>query len=570
MAEEKLFSLVKKRMKIAFCLLLVLFAALITHLFSIQVLQGNAFQVKAKKQRLRTISIEPKRGIIYDRDGQELTSNISLNSVFAMPYQIKEPQQIAKQLSKILDLDEREVYSQLVKPKFFVWIRRRVKDAKVKQIKSLNLEGISFTSESKRFYPQGMLLSHALGFAGIDCQGLAGLERSYEKFLAGEAGKVTAEMDVAGLVIPAGYYQYSPPSDGDNLILTIDSNIQYIVEREVEKVYREYRAKGAVVIVMDPCRGEILALASRPAFDPNSFTQFPPSSWRNSALSQVYEPGSTFKVFLAAAALEEKAIKLSDKFYCGGSYHVTHWTIHDTEGREKGHGWLTLKDILKFSCNVGAVQAGLRLGEKKFCKYIADFGFGEKTGIDLPGEERGLFSPQGWQKITLATASFGQGIGVTPLQMIRGLSAIANGGHLMRPYLVKEIRSPEGKIIKAFSPYEVRRIISKKTARQLTEMLEVVTREGTGRKANLKGYRVAGKTGTAQKVGPGGYLEDKHVSSFFGFVPSSNPRLAILVVVDEPKGAYYGAVVAGPVFKRIAEETLCYLGVAPSEEGSGK
>jgi len=570
LAEEKLFSLIKKRMKIVFCLLLVLFAALITHLFSIQVLQGNAFQVKAKKQRLRTIPIEPKRGIIYARDGQELTSNVSLNSVFAMPYQIKNPHYVAEQLSKILNLDEKKVYSQLVKPKFFVWIKRKVKDAKVKQIKSLNLEGISFTSESKRFYPQGMLLSHTLGFAGIDCQGLAGLERSYEKILAGKPGEVTAERDVAGLVIPAGDYQYRPPSDGDNLILTIDSSIQYIVEREIEKVYQEYRAKGAVVIVMDPYRGEILALASRPAFDPNNFAQFPPSSWRNSALSQVYEPGSTFKVFLAAATLEEKAIKLSDKFYCGGSCQVAHWTIHDIEGEEKGHGWLTLKDILKFSCNVGAVRVGLHLGKKEFCKYIADFGFGEKTGMDLPGEERGLFFPQRWSRVTLATASFGQGIGVTPLQMIGGLSAIANGGYLMRPYLVKEIRDSEGKIIKDFSPYKVRRVISKETAEKLTEMLEVVMREGTGKNANLKGYRVAGKTGTAQKVGPGGYLEDKHVSSFFGFVPSSSPRLAVLVVVDEPKGAYYGAVVAGPVFKKIAEEALCYLGVAPSEEGSGK
>lgn len=539
----------------------------------IQFIMGKELQAKAIDSRLRNIDIKAKRGIIYDRNGSPLAISVSSDSVYAVPSQVrrsKRLEEIASALAEILELDKEEVSKKLNKKIAFEWIKRRVPDEKIQKLKELDLPGINFVEENQRYYPKGTLAAHILGFAGIDNQGLNGIELAYDKDLKGVSGKIMIEYDAAGREIPNAMHQYIPPVDGHSLYLTIDETIQYIVEREIDQMVKIKQPKRAAVIVIDVKTGDILGLTNRPVFDPNNYADYDQGTWRNFAISDAYEPGSTFKTVTSAGALEENVIKPNDRFYDPGYIKVGKETIRCWT--RNPHGSQTFAEGVRNSCNPVFVTVGLRMGKDNFYKYLDGFGFGRKTGIDLPGESTGILVPKSRAKeIDLATMSIGQANAVTPIQLVRAVAAIANDGWLMKPQLVKEIRDGEGKIITKNEPEPVRQVISKKTSEELREILQSVVDDGTGRNAYLDGYKVAGKTGTAQKILPGGgYSTSEYIASFIGFAPADNPRIAVLVVVDAPQGVYYGGQVAAPVFKNIVLDTLRYLEVPPELKGEEK
>lgn len=532
-------------------------------LFNLQIKEGEKFYLIGKKIREVKKRIPSKRGNIYDRTGTLLATDLVSYSIVATPFLIEDKKETATLLSKILQISEKELLYRLYTKYFFSYIKRKASDKEVENVRKLKIKGIDFIPENKRFYPNGSTASHILGFCGMDMIGFAGVELSYEKYLQGEDGYFKTEFDARGfrrgLPIPiAEIKEEKQPVNGFDIYLTLDMNMQRIVEREIEEAYKNLKPKSLTILVMDPNTGEILAGANRPTFDPNIFNEFKSENWKNQIVSKVYEPGSIFKVFLIATALEEGIIKENSKFYCGGELKVCNTTIHDAE-EGKAHGWLEIPDILVHSCNICAAQVGLKTGREKFSKSLREFGFGEKTGIDLPGEERGIFREKHWKEVDLSRISFGQGIAVTPVQLISAISSIANGGILMRPHIVKEIRNSEGKIIKKFSPEIVKRTISRKTADRMIKYMTDVVEKGTGKLAKIEGYSVAGKTGTSQKsFGKLGY-QKKYISSFCGFVPANSPKLSILVIVDEPTGEYLASKVAAPIFRRVAEECLYYL-----------
>lgn len=540
---------------------------LIGRLAWIQFVRGDELREKAEANRMDDIPVPAKRGTIYDRNGVELVESISSNSVCAFPPEVKrgDPAKTARELAGILDLKYEDVYKRITKKTNFEYIKRRVDDPdKIDQIKKLDLPGIDIIEESQRSYPKGEFASHILGFVGTDNIGLDGLEMKLDKYLQGISGRIITEKDAKGRDIPQALHEYEPPEPGDGVWLTIDQTIQYFAERELNNVVEQYQPKNAVAIVMDPKTGEILAMASRPDFDPGQYQESPAENRRNQAIQLNYEPGSTFKIITAAAALEEGVVKPDDRFYDPGYIMV--------QGRKikcwrypRAHGDESFLQVVENSCNPGFVKVGLDLGKEKFYKYIRAFGFGRKTGISLTGEATGIVIPE--KKVTpinIATISIGQSISVTPIQLITAASAVANDGVLMQPHLVKKITDFKGNVVKDYKPQPVRQVISKSTARQLDGILEKVVSEGTGINAYLPGYRVAGKTGTAQKAGVGGYSQGKYVASFMGFAPADDPRVAILVVIDEPQGgSYYGGQIAAPIFKNLARDVLRYLNVTP-------
>jgi len=434
----------------------------------------------------------------------------------------------------------------------------------VEEVKKLNLPGLDFLDENKRYYPRKKLASNLLGFAGIDNQGLEGLELYFEKELKGLPSLVILERDASGGKIPFGIKRFSNYQDGNSIVLTIDEVIQYITEEALDKAFYQYKAKTGVAIVVKPKTGEILAMAVRPSFDPNYFNRFSRDLWRNRAITDIYEPGSTFKIITIATALEEGVVKLDDQFYCKGWIKYNGNIFHDIEP----HGAQDLTGIVKNSCNIGVIQVGTRLDEKVFEKSIRRFGFGSLTEISLPGEVNGLVrSVKDWSKISLASLSIGQEIAVTPIQLIMAISAIANRGTLMKPMIVKEIVDSHQNRVKVFKPKPVRQVVSTETALTMTKILEQVVIDGTGKGAKVPEYRVAGKTGTAQKFdfSTGKYSKNKYSALFVGYAPVENPQIAILVLLDEPRGSYYGGIVAAPVFKEIASKALPYLSIPPNE-----
>ncbi|MFZ7104946.1 MAG: stage V sporulation protein D [Peptococcaceae bacterium] len=563
----------KKRIGFIFLTSALLLGLLVVRTAWIQFVMGKELQAKAIDSRLRNIDVKAKRGIIYDRNGSPLAISVSADSVYAVPSQVRRSariEEIAESLSDILELDKGEIIKKLEKKVAFEWIARRVPDEKIKQLKDLDLPGINFVEENQRYYPKGKLAAHVLGFAGIDNQGLSGIELTYDKELKGVSGKIMIEYDAAGREIPHAMHQYIPPVDGNSIYLTIDETIQYIVERELDQVMKIKQAKRGAVIVIDVPTGDILALANRPVFDPNNFADYDQGTWRNFAISDAYEPGSTFKTVTAAGALEEKVVKPTDRFYDPGYIKV---------GKERiscwsrtPHGSQSFVEGVQNSCNPVFVTVGLRQGKERFYKYLDGFGFGQKTGIELPGEAIGILVPKSRAKdIDLATMSIGQANAVTPIQLVRAVAAIANDGWLMKPQIVKEIRDVESNLVKSIEPEPVRQVISKTTSDELRGILETVVSEGTGSKAYLEGYKVAGKTGTAQKILPGGgYSSSEYIASFIGFAPADNPRIAALVIVDSPQGVYYGGQVAGPVFKNVLLDTLRYLQEPPEIENQEK
>lgn len=554
----------KERLTFLFILFIIFYFLLIYRLYNIQVIQSNKFEEIAQQEHLTSFSIEGERGNIYDRNLKKLVVNVNIQSLFAIPPKIENPREAALKISLILNLETKEVLDKLNQKRPFVWIKRKLNETEVEEIKKLNLEGLDFLKESKRFYPKKYLASNLMGFVGIDNQGLEGLELFFDQELKGLPGLVVLERDALGGKIPLSIKELNTHRDGNSIVLTIDEVIQYITEEALDKAFQKYKAKAGVAIVVEPKTGEVLAIAVRPSYDPNYFNKYALDLWRNLAITNTYEPGSTFKIVTIATALEEGVVKLDDQFYCKGWTNYNGHIFHDIYQ----HGSQNLTDIVKNSCNVGVIQVGTRLEQKVFEKSIRRFGFGTLTEINLPGEANGLIrSSKDWSKISLASISIGQEISITPIQLIMAISAIANRGTLMKPLIVKEILDSNQNSVKVFKPKAVRQVVSVETALTMTKILEQVVIDGTGMEAKLDEYQVAGKTGTGQifDFATGKYSNSAYTSLFVGYVPAENPKISILILLDQPKGSYYGGTVAAPVFKEIASKVLPYLSIPPNQ-----
>jgi len=545
-------------------LLFFCFVFIVGRMFQLQVLKKEQLYKLAAQQHHVQIPLVPKRGTIYDNNGNELAVSIEVDSVYADCRKVIDVERTAKELSSVLQIDREELRERLKNHRTFEWVQRKISPKEVAEIKTLGFPGIYFLKENRRFYPNMELAAHIIGFVGLDSKGLEGIEFQYDALLNGKGDVWTLGRDARGREIVMDGIPVEKDDYHRNVFLTIDRHIQYVAETELRRSVQKWGAKGGMVIAMDPLTGKILAMASYPFFNPNQFIQYRPKSWRNRAISDTFEPGSLFKAFLAAAALEEKVVRPLDSFFCeNGSYTVYDRTIHD----HSRHGWLTFQQIIKFSSNIGASKVGEKMGRERFYRYINSFGFGEKTRIVLPGEGKGIVHhPRYWPPVALDTISFGQGISVTGIQLTVALSAIANGGSLMRPYVVERITDEKGEVVQSFQPEVVRRVISEETDKKVIALLKAATEKGgTGEEAVPAGYEVAGKTGTAQKADTllGGYSEGRYTSGFMGFAPADEPKLVLLVVIDEPQGSTYGGVVAAPVFKAIMEKVLPYLNVLP-------
>ena len=545
---------------------LVGFAILLFRFFDLQVLQAETMMQKARRQHEKTITLDSNRGAIVDRQGKPLALNLDVPSVYATPSSLDNPTRVARQLAQVLGVPRESLEKRLRAERDFVWIQRKIDDSQVERLNDLALPGVGVVVEARRFYPKGTLLAHVLGFAGMDSQGLEGLENGYDEHLRGQVRRVVLQRDALGRVIIPESQRKSQPLSGHAISLTIDEVIQYIAEQALEQTVRNTKARGGAVLVMAPKTGQMLAWALRPTFDPNHIHQASPERWRNRGVTDPYEPGSTLKVVLAAAALELNRVAPDTLLYAGdGEIPISGTVIHDHEKA----GWVTFREAIQRSSNVAFVKMSWELGREQVYQFLRTFGFGEKTGIDLPGESIGILRrPDQWSQRTLPSLAIGQEIAVTPLQLLTAVSAVANEGWLMRPFLVREISDHQGRSVWEHVPHIRRRPISAETAKTVTDLLVNVVDRGTGKRAAIPGYRVAGKTGTAQKVDPatGTYSSTKFVGSFVGFVPAEDPQLAILVMIDEPQGPAWGGVVAAPVFRKVAEQALRYLSVAPGEE----
>lgn len=546
-------------------LLLSGFGMVLFRLVTLQVWQAAELSVKADRQHRKTVSLEGARGTIVDRHGKVLAMNVEVPSAFGVPTTLDSPTKTARVLAPVLQVRSDELERKLRQARSFVWLARKLDPEQGRRLERLSLDGVGVVMEGRRFYPKGPFLSHVLGFAGMDGEGLEGVEHRYESYLRGEKRMMVLQRDALGRsVFPTDLTERNP-TPGHNLALTIDEVIQYITERELEDAVTRAQAKSGTMIVLEPQTGAVLAMAVSPRFDPNVVSNLSPDRWRNKALADAYEPGSTLKAVVAAAAIEEHVVKPNTMVFGEhGRMTIANTVIHDHEKL----GWVSFSQVIQKSSNIGAAKTGMALGEQRLHRYLQTFGFGQKTEIDLPGEGAGLVKrPKDWGRRSVASISMGQEIGVTPLQMVSAIAALANEGVLMKPYVVSEIRGPEGHLLKRVSPQVRRRVVSLETAHTVTKILEGVVTDGTGGKAAIPGFRVAGKTGTAQKIDPrtGSYSVSRFVTSFAGYVPADNPRLAMIVVIDEPQGDAWGGTVAAPVFSRVGEQVLNYLGVGSHE-----
>ncbi|HET9575647.1 MAG TPA: penicillin-binding protein 2, partial [Nitrospira sp.] len=510
-------------------LLLAGFGVILFRLVTLQVLQAAELTARADRQHQKSVTLEGARGTVTDRHGKVLAMNMEVPSIFGVPTSLDSPANAARSLSPVLRIRRDEIEKKLRQDKHFVWLARKVEPEQGHRLEQLSIDGIGMVMEGRRFYPKGTLLAHVLGFVGMDGLGLEGLERRYEAQLHGEKRVTILQRDALGrTVFPKGLREQVPAA-GHALTLTIDEVIQYIAEKELEEAVNNARAKAGTIIVMEPQTGAILAMAVSPRFDPNAVAALTADRWRNRALTDTYEPGSTMKVVVAAAALEEKVMMPGSMVFGeNGRMTIANTTIHDHEKL----GWMTFAQMIQKSSNIGAAKTGMLLGEQRMYRYLQAFGFGQRTEVDLPGEVNGLLkSPREWGRRSLASISMGQEVGVTPLQMVSAVSAVANDGVLMKPYIVSEVRDQKGQLLRNILPQVKRRVVSPATAKTLTTILEGVVTNGTGTKAAIAGFRVAGKTGTAQKVDQrtGTYSSTLSIGSFVGFVPADAPRLAMIV-----------------------------------------
>jgi cell division protein FtsI (penicillin-binding protein 3) len=531
----------------------------------LQVVKHEEYARLAERQHAKTIPLRPKRGPILDRTGQILALSSRSESLYALTTRVDDPERLSRRLGPILGDAAQELARRLDASRPFVWVKRRLPPDVAQAVRDLKEPSLGFVDESLRLYPNRELAAQVIGFEGIDGKGLAGIEQAWDGYLAGSEGKALIERDALGREMTGAPKVLKPSTPGQGVMLTIDATLQYLAEKEIDAAWRRTRAKAAMAIMMEPRTGEILALAIRPTFNPNSFAAATDEDRRDRAVSDPFEPGSTFKVIMAAAALEEGVVRPTDRIFGeNGAITVANATIHDW----KKYGWLTFAEVLQNSSNVGSIKVGLSLGRERYYKYITGFGFGSPTGVGLPGESRGqLRPPAQWSGLSLATMSIGQEISVTALQMVAAVGAVANGGRLMQPQIVRAALDVQGREARSFEPRILRQVVSSETARTLTEIMTAVVREGTGHAAAIPGYDVAGKTGTAQKLDPATrrYSHAPGVLSFVGFVPADDPRLVMLVLLDEPKNEKWGSEAAAPIFAAIGREALRHLNVPPRD-----
>ena len=525
----------------------------------LMVIKGERLAAIAERGIYGRIIIPPRRGIIYDRNQEELAVSLDVDSVYAAPVKVIKPRRTSRLLARALELDrnqQKKVETRLAGEKGFAWVSRRVPPDKARAVEMLKLEGVGLVKEPKRFYPYTFLACHVIGFAGLDAKGHWGLEQGYDQELRGPKRTVVTVKDGLRRTISLDAEAFAELNEGRHLILTLDKRLQYHTEAILAKAVSSHKAKAGQAIVMDVRTGEILAMASVPAFNPNVAGNYSNDAFRNRNVTDQFEPGSTFKVFVAAAALKSGKVGLEQFFDCEkGEWKIGGRVIHDTHEYEN----LNLADIIKFSSNIGAAKVGQTVGANSLYRTLKDFGFGQPTGVDLPGESRGsLRPPERWRPVELANICFGQGVSVTTLQMVNAFASVANGGLLMRPFVVKAQVDQNGNLVNETRPRVVRRVMSPSENRILTRMLVRVTEPGgTGARIKLPPFTLAGKTGTAQKVMPkGGYSKTDYMSSFVGFLPADDPKVAILVVVDTPYGRHYGGTVAGPAWAGIAKAAL--------------
>jgi cell division protein FtsI (penicillin-binding protein 3) len=539
----------------------------------LQTSEHERLSKRARAQQTGAVDLAPVRGLILDRRGRELARSVGVESFFASPAEVTDVDQTAGRLASVLGLDAAALAGRIRQAKearrSFVWVARKVADEQARAVAALGLKGVHSTQEQRRRYPNGPLAAHVLGFVGLDEKGLAGIEQVYDAALRGEQGRLTIGLDARRAAFES---ERESAEDGRTVVLTIDQTVQHMTEAALNAAVERSRAKSGAAIVLDPRTGEILALANAPAFDPNAATGASDDLRRNEALQNIYEPGSTFKIVAFSGALEEKLTNPEERIDClGGGITVAGRFIRD----HTPYGLLTATEALAKSSNVAAIKLGMRLGNDGLYDYMRRFGFGERTGVELPGETRGILRPVArWHGSSIGSLSIGQEIGATPVQVAAAFAAIANDGVRVAPHLVREIRDAEGRVVEQARP-ESRRVVSAETARTVRGMLEAVTIKGTAKRARLEGYTAAGKTGTAQKIDPTtrAYSKTKHVASFVGIAPVENPSVVIIVVIDEPVGTYHGGDTAAPVFREIADLVLPYLDVTPDSEfdpGAGR
>ncbi|MBN2359403.1 MAG: transpeptidase family protein [Deltaproteobacteria bacterium] len=558
-AEKRTGGLKRGRVLVVELAVLLCLTTVLARAVQIQVLHGARLRAMAQEQYLKEMEISAPRGSIYDRNGRALAVSVGVESIYVNPGQLDRSRLV--ELAAATGQKPAALQKKLEGRKSFAWVKRQARPPEIEAVRRLELPGVHFTSESKRFYPNRELAAHVLGFVGLDGAGLAGLELKYDASLRGRTVEIGVLRDAHGRPLSTGDILPVTSMEGDNIQLTIDAAIQQLVEDRLAAAVAQCNAASGSVLVIEPETGAILALANVPTFNPNDINRHRLAAERNRVISDVFEPGSTLKPIVIAAAIEQKVVSPDEQIFCEeGVIAVGRHRIRDTHP----HGLLDLSDIIAKSSNIGALKVGTRLGAGRLHRALCEFGFGEKTGIELPGEVSGMLAEPGrWSKARLATVSFGQGIAVTAMQLASAVNVIANGGTAGRPYLVERVVSRDGTVRFQHEP-EPRVVTSTETARAVAAMMErVVAAGGTGTNAAISGIRVAGKTGTAQKVDPvsGGYSADKRLSSFVGFAPVEAPRVLALVVIDEPQGVTYGGVVAAPVFREIVRGTLSHLGV---------
>lgn len=569
------FRTISIRIKIFFIFVIIMFLIILFKVFYLEVFKYNKLKKMANNLWSRELPVEGDRGKIYDRNLDILASNLTTTSLVLIPNQIKNKEEVTKDLSKILNVSYDEMKKHVYKKTSIERVHpegRKLSFDIANKISQLNYDGVYLVRESKRVYPYDNNLSQVLGFVGIDNQGLSGIELNYDKYLTGKAGSIKYYSDAKGNKLNINEL-YEPPENGINVMLTINNKLQKSVERELDNAVSKYNPEHALAIAMDPNTGEILAISSRPNFDPNNYKNYSTEVLnRNLPIWMSYEPGSTFKIITLAASLEEGTIDLyNDTYYDDGNIQVENAKIKCW--KTGGHGQETFLEVVENSCNPGFVVMGQKLGKERLFNYINKFGFGEKTGVDLNGESKGiLFSLDRVGPVELATTSFGQGVSVTPIQQITAVSAAINGGRLYKPYIVKGLLEPEtNTVIKSYDKKIVRKVISKETSNEVRLALESVVTNGTGRNAFIDGYRVGGKTGTAQKVDNGVYMSGNYIVSFIGFMPANDPKIIVYVAIDNPKGVVqYGGTVAAPIARNILYDSIDILDIKKQDNAPTK
>ncbi|TKI54683.1 stage V sporulation protein D [Brevibacillus antibioticus] len=565
---------VRRRIFIILIVGVVLYSALVTRLGYVQLIEGPRLSQMSDELLKREIKFYPNRGRILDRSGNELVTNMTVPTLVSVGAQIKDPKETARQLAIILEQKEEDVFRAITKKEMSnnqIPGGRKLTVEKARKIQELNLPGIYLAGDTKRFYPNGTMAAHILGFTGNYNQGLTGLEKIYDSFLMGTEGHISFPSDAKGRVLPGGTEDYVAPVNGMDMYLTLDSTVQSFIERELDQAVVAYQPDDVLAIAMNPKTGEILGMGSRPTFQPDEYRDYPSEVYnRNLPIWKTYEPGSTFKIVTLAAALNEGVINLNEGFYDPGFINVAGKRLRCW--KRQGHGQETMLEVVENSCNPGFVTMGQRLQKERLFDYIKKFGFGKKTGIDLIGEENGLlFNLNKVGPVELGTTSFGQGVSVTPIQQMAAVSAAINGGKLMKPFVAKEWRdSVTHDVVARTLPTEVRQVITEETSAKVRHALESVVAQGTGNKAYIEGYRVGGKTGTAQKVKNGRYVDGEYIVSFIGFAPADDPQIVVYFAVDNPKALAFGGLIAAPSVKSIMESSLQHLNIPKRKDGIPK